>query len=85
MIHADFQEVVAKQVTILFSGSVGSLNPILIVPCSKNASLGQKHLLVNFWPFVVRNSLSSKVGNATDAIDHVSPSYLHHDTQRQER
>lgn len=35
----------------------------------KDASLGQRsHLLVNFWPFVVRNSLSSRVGNATDAI-----------------
>ena len=38
VIHADFQEVVAKQVTILFSGSIGSLNPILIVSCSNNAS-----------------------------------------------
>lgn len=39
MICIDFQKVVAKQVTVRFSGSFGSLNPVLLVPCSKNASV----------------------------------------------
>ena len=39
MICIDFQKVVAKQVTIWFSGSIESLNPVLLVPCSKNASV----------------------------------------------